>query len=188
MIERLAKLLSRLPGIGPRHANRLAFYLATRSKKETAELAEAILGLAKLKTCAECFASHEETTAICSICGDKKRNQKLVAIVERETDRMSLEKTRAFTGRYLIIGALPKDGVLTSEHKQRLAVLLKAAPEEVIIALSPTTYGDANAESIVKELEKASIKITRLGRGIPTGGEVEFADEETLKNALQNRG
>lgn len=125
--------------------------------------------------------------ALCTICSNPRRDQTVVAVVEKETDVLTLEKTRAFKGRYLVLGDLPKDGVLNAEHKRRLATLKGVALSEVIIAFSPTTYGDLNASVVSDVLKGSSQKITRLARGIPTGGEIEFADEDTLSAALKNR-
>ncbi len=115
-------------------------------------------------------------------------------IVEKETDLISLERPGTFTGRYLIIGELKKNGVLESFQKLRLNQFkdfitreLGGRAEEIILAMNPTTYGDLNAAMLTRELRDFSKKITRLGRGIPTGGEIEFADEDTLGQALERR-
>lgn len=122
-------------------------------------------------------------------------------IVEKETDLISIERTKKFKGRYLILGDLKKGGFLEPEQKLRLnnlkSFIKKSCPdpaegkpcqiEEIIIATNPTTYGDLNAMIIQKELEGYAKKFSRLGRGIPTGGEIEFADEETLEQALERR-
>ena len=115
-------------------------------------------------------------------------------IVEKETDIISLERPRKFNGRYLILGELNKAGILESGQKLRLNNLktfiskeLGGQAEEIIIATNPTTYGDLSASIITKELAGFAKKITRLGRGIPTGGEIEFADEDTLGAALERR-
>ena len=115
-------------------------------------------------------------------------------IVEKETDLISLERPKKFSGRYLVLGELTKSGVLESVQKLRLNNLkefikreLNGQAQEIIVAINPTAYGDLNAMIISKELEGFSKKITRLGRGIPTGGEIEFSDEETLGQALERR-
>ncbi len=189
-IKQLAKLLSQLPSLGPRQATRLAFHIASLPKEDAVALSEAARAVARLTTCTNCF-SLSESGDLCYICSDKRRDQTMVAVVEKETDMMTLEKTRKYTGRYLIIGDLPKDGILTAGHRKRLQYLKKSAPaggfSEIILALSPTTYGDLNASILAQELRTTAQKITRLGRGIPTGGEIEFADEDTLENALKNR-
>lgn len=188
-IKKLAQLLSKLPSLGPRQATRLSFYLAGLSKDEVIELADAVKAVANIKRCVDCFSLQSESGTQCDICSNPRRDQTIVAIVEKETDMQTLEKTKAINGRYLILGQLPKDGILNADQKRRLERLKKLGPfEEIIIALSPTTYGDLNASLIGHELKSVAKKITRLGRGIPTGAEIEFADEETLGAAIKNRG
>lgn len=193
-IKNLIDLLKALPSIGPRQATRLAFYIFNSGKGKAAEFAEAFTGLGQMKTCADCFFVHQNAGASCDICGDQKRRQDIVAIVERETDLISIEKTKKFAGRYLIVGELQKGNLLDPAQKMKLGHLKTTAQklpggavDEIIIATNPTTYGDLSAAMIAQELRGAAKKITRLGRGIPTGGEIEFADEETLGGALEHR-
>lgn len=209
-IKNFVDSFSKLPSIGPRQATRLAFYIAGLGKNKVKEISSAIAGLNDLTTCARCFRTYTPALAgqagkPCSICGDPTRNQSLIAIIEKETDLLSLEKTKKFNGWYLILGELHKSGELEPEQKLRLASLKnfikKELPpsreasegkgagkaEEIILAINPTVYGDLNAALLKKELEEFTNKITRLGRGIPTGGEIEFADEETLEQALEKR-
>jgi len=190
-IKNFADLFSSLPSIGPRQAVRLAFYLITGGRNKVYEIGKALMELSKVKICAQCFFTFEpedQTKTFCSICSNPDRRRDVVAIVEKETDLMSLEKTKKFIGRYLVIGSLKKDAVFEGYQKARLETLKKSAPfEEVIIATNLTTYGDLHASLISQELKDLSKKITRLGRGIPTGGEIEFADEETLGAALDRR-
>jgi len=196
-IKKFADLFSALPSLGPRQATRLAFYLASRGKAEIAELANALARLANLETCAECFAHYtpagKTSGNLCRICGSPARNQQVIAIVEKETDLSSIEATKKFPGRYLVLGEVSRDGVLETEQKLRLAHLKHSIgkrlgqAEEIILALSPTTLGDIEAGLLVAELKPIAKKITRLGRGLPTGGEIEFADEDTLGGALDNR-
>ncbi len=115
-------------------------------------------------------------------------------IVEKETDLVSIERTKKYRGRYLVLGEMAKGGILDSVQKLRLNQLkfflkkeFAGKAEEIIIATNPTTYGDLNAMVIKKELEGTAKKFSRLGRGIPTGGEIEFVDEETLEQALERR-
>lgn len=186
-IRKLASLLSQLPSLGPRQATRLAFHIASLPKEDALNLSEAARAVARLETCKNCFAL-SESGELCNICSDKRRDQTTVALVEKETDLLTLEKTKKYTGRYFIIGDLPKDGILNAEHKRRLERLKKSGPfTEIILALSPTTYGDLNASILQQDLRGLAQKITRLGRGIPTGGEIEFSDEQTLESALKNR-
>lgn len=199
-IKKFIEVFSSLPLIGTRQATRLAFKLINSGRDKIEETNEAVSSLRYLKICSQCFFVHQNKDNLCDICRDPKRQQNVIAIVERETDLVSLERTKKFKGRYLVLGELTKTGVLESIQKLRLNHLKnwikKACPptggefgqaEEIIIAINPTTYGDLNASIITKELLPFAKKITRLGRGIPTGGEIEFADEETLGQALERR-
>ena len=193
-IKKLATILSSLPSLGPRQATRLAFYIASMDTNITADLIETLKTVAKTKRCTRCFVLDELINNHCSICENPNRNHSLIAVVEKETDVHTLEKSRSFNGRYLVLGELSKDGVLEAKHKQRLQVLqqfIEELPEkkaeEIILALSPTTHGDINAMVLAGALRSLAIKVTRLGRGIPTGGEIEFTDEQTLSDALRHR-
>ena len=194
-IQQLAEILKELPSIGPRQATRLAFHISTWGESAVGNLARTLLDLQTIKICASCFLSHQNENAFCEICSNSKRRGDLIAIIEKETDLLSLEKAGAFSGRYLIIGDLHRGGFLEEFQKARLANLkstLRKLPagvaEEIIIAVNPTTYGDLGASTISAELLGFTKKISRLGRGIPTGGEIEFADEETLRHAIEGRG
>ncbi len=192
-IRNFIKVFSALPSIGIRQATRLAFKLVNSGKTTIDETAKAISDLRFLKLCSKCFFVFQGPEQLCSICSDPRRRGDIIAVIEKETDLISIEKTGKFKGRYLILGELAKSGELDASQKLRLnhlkTILKKdfGIAEEIILALNPTTYGDLNALIISKELEGSAKKITRLGRGIPTGGEIEFADEETLKNALERR-
>ncbi len=193
-IKKFIEIFSTLPSIGTRQATRLAFKLIDSGKAKIEEMAEAVSDLKYLKLCFQCFFVHQNKDNLCDICRDPNRHQSIIAIVEKETDLISLERTKKFKGRYLILGELSKTGVMESVQKLRLNNLkswikqkLGGQAEEIIIAINPTTFGDLNASMIAKELSSFAKKITRLGRGIPTGGEIEFADEETLGQALERR-
>lgn len=201
-IKNFVAVFSKLPSIGPRQATRLAFLIAGLGKSKIREIADAVAGLSDLTTCARCFrthlsaqmSEHGQAGKFCEICANPMREKNLIAIIEKETDLLSLEKTKKFNGWYLLIGELHKTGELEQEQKMRLESLksfIKAEcagkADEIILAVNPTVYGDLNAALLKKELEPFAGKITRLGRGIPTGGEIEFADEETLGEALDRR-
>ncbi len=192
-IKKFIEIFSILPGIGIRQATRLAFKLINSGRNKIEETAEAVSDLKYLKICAQCFFVHQNKDSLCDICRDSNRRQNIIAIVEKETDLISLERTRKFKGRYLVLGELTKTGVLESVQKLRLNHLKNwikkefGQAEEIIIAINPTTFGDLNASMIAKEFSPFAKKITRLGRGIPTGGEIEFADEETLGQAIERR-
>ena len=203
-INKLAEKLSLLPSIGPRQATRLAFYLVGRGAENIRSLAEDIDELRKIKICERCFFVHQNSDSLCDICKNVSRRQDIIMVVEKETDLMSLENTGKFNGRYFILGPIPKTGLLTDWQKLRLQSLknfieksLSGNPpspaatagkaEEIILAFNPTTLGDFHASLLTKELQTFTKKISRLGRGLPTGGEIEFADDETLGSALEGR-
>lgn len=203
-IKNFVHYFSKLPSIGPRQATRLAFHVIGSGKDEIEGIIKSLEGLESMSICDKCFfvfLSQDKNEKLCDICRDKKRDPKIIALVEKETDLISIEKTNKFDGNYFIIGSLQKNGVLGSEQKRRLEKLKNNIKElngpstssgqgqadEIIIATNPTTYGDFNAAILGKELKDLTKKITRLGRGIPTGGEIEFADEDTLGNALERR-
>ncbi len=190
-IKNFIEIFSKLPSIGPRLATRLAFYLANSGKNEIENLEKSVGNLKKLKTCERCFFIYTEN---CPVCSDKNRNKDIIAIVEKENDLISLEKTGKFSGQYLILGGLAKNGELDPKQKLRLKSLTERIKKEfggqvkeIIIALSPTTFGDFTGSLIEKELKPLAYKISHLAKGVPTGGEIEFADEETLKSALEKR-
>jgi len=193
-IKKFVDIFSELPGIGPRQAVRLAFYFIHQGLAYEAEAATSLANLRNIKICKQCFYIHENADGLCEICRNPKRNKKIIAIVEKETDLMSLESTGNFEGRYLVLGDLRKNGALETQQKLRLQSLktwineeLGGKAEEIIVAINPSTYGDLNASLIIKEMDGTALKISKLGRGIPTGGEIEFADNETLKSALERR-
>ncbi len=193
-IKKFIEVFSRLPSIGPRLATRLAFYLLELDKTERKELEDALAKLNTLDRCPRCFFLKGENKALCDICANPNRDKSIIAIVEKETDIISLERAHRFNGHYLIIGELPDKGTLESVHKLRIQHLksrieneLGGSVKELIIALNPTTFGDFVASIIKQDFRNLAKQITRLGRGIPTGGEIEFADEETLGSALERR-
>lgn len=193
-IRSLADSLAKLPGIGPRQAFRIAYFLAGKGKDQVLPMAKNLAEITKLKTCQKCFSSYEEDSELCPICSDKRRNHGIVAIVEKETDVASIESAGSYDGIYFVIGEIKKTGSLNPDERKRLETfkdnLRKDYPEgsdEIIIGFNNTTYGDIGRSLIIRELQPYAKKITSLGRGIPTGGEVEFADPETLAEALKGR-
>lgn len=193
-VKNLIEELSELPSIGPRQAHRLAFYLINRGSGSMQNLAESLIQLSKIKLCERCFFIHQNSDSLCDICRDPKRNPGLIMLVEKETDLISLENTKRFVGRYFILGSIPKVGILEDWQKLRIQNLktfiqkeLGGKAEELILAFNPTSIGDFNAGLISKEFSGLTYKISRLGRGLPTGGEIEFADDDTLGSALERR-
>jgi recombination protein RecR len=193
-VQKVVDNLSDLPSIGPRQAVRLAFYLLGEKKESLRVLAQSIDALRGIKTCERCFFIHQNDGELCDVCANPARNQRVIMIVEKETDFLSLENTKKFTGRYFVSGPIPKTGFLEPWQKTRLESLKKfiqsdlgGQADEIILAFNPTTLGDFQTSLIMKELVPLTKKISRLGRGLPTGGEIEFADDETLGSALERR-
>jgi len=198
IIEKLIKLFSKFPTVGPRTAARFVFYLIKRPENEIKEIVETILELKnKIGLCSECFAPFEkkEKENICPICSDKTRNNSLICVVEKEVDLQAIEKTKKFKGRYFILGGSffelksEKEKKEIKRRVEKLIERIKNNPEikEVILALNPTTEGEATSLWLERKLKPLKIKITHLGKGLPVGGELEYADEETLSSALENR-
>ena len=165
---------------------RLAFHIIGLGQATIVQIADAVRGLATLTTCPDCFFFSEGSA--CSFCGNSERKKDILAVVLRPTDVLAIEKTRRFNGVYLVLGEIGKVGGLSPDQKLKLARGRERGPfSEIIIAFDQTTYGDFNADLVMKELAGSAARMSRLGRGIPTGGEIEFADEDTLGGALQNR-
>ena len=193
--KKLVDALSDLPGIGPRQATRIVLYLIRQGHGLQKELESAVGELKKVKVCSQCFYVHENPGKLCDICLDNKRDQSIIAIVEKETDLISIENTGRYRGRYLVIGELSRGGLLGPDQKLKLRSLrtwigknCSGLASEIIIAFNPNAQSNFVAEQIIGELKTSAGKITRLGIGIPSGGEIEFADDETLGGALRGRG
>jgi recombination protein RecR len=204
-IQKLIERFSRFPTVGPRTAARFVFYLIEESRQEAEELASLILMLKeKIKLCPLCFNPFEPSTTsadqeekLCRICRNPSRDKTLLCIVEKEIDLNALEATKKYNGLYFILGGtvsrMKTQKKEKSIKKLRIEELLKRAenPEikEIIIATNPTTEGEATALYLERLLENLpqSCQITRLGRGLPVGGELEYADEETISSALEGR-
>jgi len=197
-IQTVVDELSNLPSIGPRQAIRLAFFLIGEGKEHIRGLATSVAELGKIKICERCFFIHQNEGTLCDICKNPNRAQNVIMVVEKETDEISLENTGKYTGRYFVIGEIPKTGFLEDAQKLRLQSLKKfitAAPpaglggkaEEIIFGFGPTKLGDLQASLLTKELAPLTKKMSRLGRGLPTGSDIEFADDETLSASLERR-
>lgn len=193
-IQRFIEVFSKLPSIGPRQAHRLAFYLVNLSKEDFKKLELALTDLKNIDRCPRCFFIKSKDQKMCSFCEDPARDNGIVAIIEKETDLISLEKVGVFKGQYLVIGESSGRGALTSSQKLRLKSLKERIQKdkggrikEIILALGPTAEGDFLADLIKRGFKDNALKITRLGRGLPTGADIEFADEETLISAFERR-
>ena len=206
-VQRLRQRLAELPSIGPRQALRLVFYLIGKGANNSRALGQDLDALSKIKICERCFFIHQNSDNLCDICHDPERNHGVIMVVEKETDLLSIENTRKFNGRYLILGTISKTGLLEEWQKLRLQNMksfiekkivgageIKAGStsspqaDEIILGYNPSTTGDFHAGLVAKELAGFAKKISRLGRGLPTGGEIEFADDDTLGASLERRG
>ncbi len=189
-LERLIVELTRLPGIGKKTATRLALYLLRRPVSEALSLSESVAQLhASIRLCSRCFAFSE--TDPCVICGDSRRNDRLVCVVEEPGDLMAIEKTAAFRGVYHILhGVLsPMDGIGPQELKIRelFERIRTHRVEEILLATSSTVPGEATASFLVDQLAGMQVKVTRLACGIPMGMDIKYADEYTLARAIESR-
>ncbi len=185
--KKLIENFSALPSIGPKMAERLVLYLFKQDKIRLAEFAENLLAIQQLGFCRKCFNIAEKD--LCEICQDIKRNSKIICVVEEPLDIISIEKTRAFNGLYHVLG-----GVISLSREivpLKISELVKRITQEkiteVIIATNPTTEGDTTALYLKNQIKTLPVKITRLARGLSTGGDIEYADEITLSSALSNR-
>lgn len=187
-LQQLIAAFARLPGIGRKTATRLAFHILNESAQESEALANAILRVkSDIKRCSRCLNFAEQD--ICPICSDSRRNHRLVCVVEDSQTILLIEKTNEFKGVYHVLGGVisPLDGIGPEElHIKELLNRLEGV-EEVILALSPSTEGEATSIYLSRLIKPQGIKITRLARGIPLGSSLEFVDELTLSKALQSR-
>jgi len=190
-MTRLVKELSRLPGIGEKTASRLAFNLLNRPRDQVIALAESLLEMKeRVGLCAECFALSDNPR--CQICEDPARERDLICVVEGPADLMALERARSFGGLYHVLhGALsPLDGIGPDDIKMRELVTRVSPPaqvREVIVATNATVEGEATALYIARTLKPLGVKATRLARGLPAGGDLEYSDSATLASALTGR-
>jgi recombination protein RecR len=187
---RLIEALQRLPGIGPKTAQRLTFFLLKRPLDEVRELSEAILAVKeKIGHCRSCFNVTDEDP--CRICADPARDSRVLCVVEEPNDLLAMERTGEFRGRYhVLMGALsPLDGIGPEDLKVRelLARLENGETTEVILATNPNVEGEATALYLARLLRPLGVRITRIARGLPVGGDLEYADQVTLSKALEGR-
>jgi recombination protein RecR len=189
-VSRLIDELNKLPGIGPKSAARLAFYLLKSPKEQTQALADAITEMKeRIVFCSVCFNITEEDP--CGICQDQSRDRTKICVVEEPLDVIALERTNDFKGLYHVLhGAVNyMEGITPQQLK--IDELFKRAQanevEEIILATNATTEGDATAMLINRQLAKLGVRTTRIARGLPMGGDLEYADEVTLSRALEGR-
>ena len=189
-IARLVKELARLPGIGEKTAQRLAFHILDAGPEFAADLAAAITGVVRdVRCCSSCQTLTDRDP--CPICADPERDARILCVVEAVPDLVAVERTHEFRGRYHVLhGALsPLDGVGPGDLKIReLLVRLEQSPvDEVVLATNPDVEGEATALYLTKLLKPTGIKVTRIAQGVPMGGDLEYADPATLARALSGR-
>lgn len=191
-IQSLINSLERLPGIGPKSASRLAFYFLRAPDDLAQDLATALSGLkANTAFCQECFNITEAGRERCEICASSQRDSHLVCVVEEALDVLALERTGGYQGKYHVLqGVLsPIEGIGPDDLKinQLIARVAQGQIKEVILATNPSMEGDATALYLRQHLEPLDVKVTRLARGLPVGGDLEYADQNTLLRALSGR-
>lgn len=194
-IQKLISLFSSFPTVGQRTAGRFVFHLLKTPKREVKEFLGAIAELKnEVSLCEKCFAPFDASSSkgnLCAICEDPMRDQTVLCVVEKESDLEALENTKDYKGLYFILGGavdpLQKEQRDTLRTRELLNRLKQSPFVEVIIATNPTSEGEATAFYLERTFKPLNLKITRLGRGLPVGGELEYADPETLKQSLEGR-
>jgi len=195
-IKEFADLLSQLPGIGPRQARRIVQYVLGKDQPYREQFARSFEMIGKhIARCSSCFRYDDiPKGGVCPLCADEKRSAQTLVVVEKDVDIDGIENSRAYNGRYFVLGGLM---AMARQRKHRakprtgklIERIEKNGIEEVILALSTTPEGDYTAKEILRELQSKfpNLKITLLGRGLSVGAEIEYADQETIRNALKNR-
>ena len=189
-MQALIDALSRLPGIGPKSAQRIAFYLIKSEDRDVEHLSDAITkAKATVRFCERC--SNFAETTLCHFCSDDRRDSTTICVVEESRDVVAIEKTGEFRGRYhVLLGAInPLDGVGPEQLKIR-ELIVRSEPEsvkEVILCMNPNTEGDVTSMYLARILRPLGVKVTRIASGLPVGGDLEYADELTLGRALEGR-
>jgi recombination protein RecR len=191
-IQRLISGLERLPGIGPKSASRLAFFLLRAPDEVSQDLSDVLSGLkAKIAFCPECFNIMDSGRARCEICANPARDGSVICVVEEALDVVALERVAAYDGKYHVLhGVLsPIEGIGPEDIKIRPLTerVAKGGVNEVILATNPSMEGDATALFVQQQLRPFAVKVTRLARGLPVGGDLEYADQSTLLRALSGR-
>ena len=190
IVENLIEQLSKLPGIGRKSAQRLAFFIMAMPEAEARGIAEAIVDLKeKARFCRECFNITE--TELCAVCRDPGRDRSRICVVEEPSNLVVIERTRGYRGLYhVLLGSLsPMDGLAPEELKIRelLTRVGRGEVQEVILATNPTTRGEATAQYIAELIKPMGVRVSRIAYGLPLGGDIEFADEVTLTKSLEGR-
>jgi len=188
-VEVAIEALTKLPGIGRKSAQRLVFFLLKIPRPEVEALAAALVALKeKVRNCSRCFNITE--TDPCPICASAQRDSRVICVVEEANDVLALEKTGEYRGQYHVLGGAlsPLDGIAPENLKVReLVARLQSGVDEVILATNPTAEGEATAIYLANLLRPLGLRLSRIARGIPVGGDLEYADEITLTRALEGR-
>jgi len=188
-VDRLIEEFSKLPGIGRKTAMRLVFYILKEDKSAAERLAQALLDVKeRVKYCSICFNITEADP--CFVCLDEKRDKSIICVVEEANDVLALEKTGVYNGLYHVLGGAlsPLDGIGPDNLRvQELLHRLKEPVGEIILATNPNVEGEATAIYLSKLIKPLGIKVTRIARGLPVGGDLEYADQVTLMRALEGR-
>ena len=189
-IQDLIDELGRLPGIGPKSAQRIAFHIIQSERVDVTRLADVLRTVKeRVKFCIECGNISEED--LCLICRDPRRDNSLICVVEESKDVMAIEKTREFRGKYHVLGGAisPIDGIGPENLRIRelMARLANTEIQELIIATDPNLEGEATASYLIRQIKPMGIKVSRLASGLPVGGDLEYADEVTLGRAFEGR-
>ncbi len=189
-VQQLIDEFARLPGIGPKSASRLTFYLLRAANEQAIELAEALQDLKqRTQFCSVCFNITEDDP--CLICEDETRDERLLCVVEEPLDVQAIERSRAFNGRYHVLhGAIsPVEGIGPDDLKvdELIRRVQQGAFSEIILATNPTLEGESTSLYLQRRLADSGAKVTRLARGLPVGGDLEYTDEITLSRALEGR-
>ena len=191
-IQNLIFALERLPGIGPKTASRLAFFLLRAPEEVSGQLAEALTDIkTRIAFCQECFNITSAGRERCEICESGQRDGTLICVVEEPLDVLALERIGAYKGKYAILqGVLsPIEGIGPDDLKIRplLERIQRGGVQEVILATNPSMEGEATAQYLYPRLRALGVRVTRLARGLPVGGDLEYADQNTLLRALSGR-
>lgn len=186
----LIRELGRLPGIGPKSAQRLAFHLFNRPEEEVRALADALVGAkVNLTTCPSCFNVMSSGEELCAVCSDQQRERTTLCVVEQPADVLAIERSGEFRGLYHVLhGALsPMNGIGPEKLTIDALVNRLGGVEEVVLATSTTVEGEATAMYLATELKGTPVNLSRIAYGLPVGGDLEYADEVTLGRAISNR-
>ncbi len=193
-VDRLIESFLKFPGIGPRQAKRFVYFLAGESKEYVDNLAKFISEVKSgMKQCGSCFRYFESKyieTDLCPVCSGAGRDSSVIMAVEKDVDLENIERTGNFRGKYFVLGgllSLAGNGTAEVRLKQLFDKVQKEKPAEIILATSATVEGENTNLYIERILEPLKVKITRLGRGLSTGAELEYSDSETIESALKNR-